>query len=230
MKAGIDTTMNLQTLPSRFLLSVPGYKPDLLDAEETLAEIYGEALNPIPHHITDPEKPLHKCTTVWPVLPLLSCGCFVFLPYPSWIEHSEFDILVLRALLGTTVLNYDEYQCFEDSLPPPAARWLGCSLAQTMHHVVQDHGHTRFEMASFLAIQNFNARNVLDYVILRIRRCTAFSNGRTEDEVYDLTLKDWTALGCACKEQGATWWTLLDRQLWQANDAIFCQISKRLEA
>ena len=209
---------------------VSGHVEDQIDVNEEIGALIDEAHLLDLNGIKAADKALHKCTAVWPVLPLLSIGCYVFLPYPGWVRRAKYRVSDIQRALNSTTLDYDEYHCLERPFPSPSPRWMEQPLAETMHRVVQHPGHTRLEMASFLAAKDFNLANVLDYAILRIRRCTVFFSGRTEDKVHDLTLREWTILGMTCKEQGAKWWMLLDRQLWRTTSEIYCQVDKRLRS
>lgn len=184
---------------------------------------------------TTPES-VHKVTTVWPVLALLSERAYgPWIPLPRF-AHDDLSALDKRVLDSREAPDYDRftiiqprYHTYQDDYSNFGS---SSNLGRSMHHFTQLPGHTRLEAVGFL---NSVRGEVFERVVIRIRRITVlYETDEMLESTTDLTLNSWVKEGLHCSQMSThrdayRWWRSLDRQIWQQDFHTHIQVMSRVE-
>jgi len=104
------------------------------------------------------------------------------------------------------------------------------SLADDMDRVAQYGGSTSLEAVAFVGTQDVNINNILDSVVIRLRRHTIFPGNEFEERIYELNMKEWNE-GAMSSPPGEYnfWWWRLRSLIWRTSDEHYCIVQRLLD-
>jgi len=171
----------------------------------------------------------HHVQVSFPAFHLLSVGARVWLPYsalPDNRTHGRIEDRIIESY-DPDVFGYEVSLGYPITLPPPRClfSWnprgahndndlLHGHMARAVGHA----GSTTLEAVAFVADwENANMNDLLDRVVIRIRRCTYWLTGVWQESIYELSLQQFYFSGNPFHDR-PTYMDMLDALVWRIGD------------